>query len=83
VALAINVADQWNRAIVLATWPMSAGSRFFRLRFWARSASILGSAVWDSDNLGAQAEIQIPDLGSTVRSDFRRNVDKSLPASHH
>jgi hypothetical protein len=46
------------------------------------AGEFVGSAVWQADNVAAQAEIQIPDLGMTVKLEWRRNADKSLPASH-
>jgi hypothetical protein len=46
------------------------------------ASQFVGSAVWHSDNVAAQAEIQIPDIGMTMRLDLRRNADKSLAATH-
>jgi hypothetical protein len=46
------------------------------------AGQFVGSVVWHSDNVAAQAEIQIPDIGMTMRLDLRRNADKSLAATH-
>src|SRR5262249_20204806 len=51
----------------------------------------VGSVVWHTDDItspgqpsahAVRADIEIPDLGMTVRLDLRRNDDKQLPASH-
>jgi hypothetical protein len=46
------------------------------------AGQFVGSAVWHSDDVAAQAEIQIPDIGMTMRLDLHRNADKSLAGTH-
>lgn len=55
------------------------------------AGKLVGFAVWHTDNVvppgqpptpAVQTDIQIPDLGMTVRLDLRRNADNSLPAGH-
>jgi hypothetical protein len=70
------VAHPASRAKLAAQWTI-AGMSKTRLAEWAR-----GSAVWQADNVAVQAESQIPDLGMTVKLEWRRNANKSLPASH-
>lgn len=55
------------------------------------AGQLVGFAVWHTDNIvspgqpptpAVQADIQVPDLGMTVRLDLRRNAGKSLLANH-
>jgi hypothetical protein len=43
------------------------------------AGQFVGSAVWHTDNVAVQAEIQIPDIGMTMRLDLRR---KTAPRKH-